>query len=108
MDYKATLADKILARQAKVAIVGLGYVGLPLARLFLDQGFSVLGLDVDPDKVEALKKGHTYIKHVSAAPFQQSYEAGAFAPTSNFIKFEYRNPKSETNIKFEFTNYQNN
>jgi UDP-N-acetyl-D-glucosamine dehydrogenase len=84
MDYKATLAGKILARQAKVGIVGLGYVGLPLARLFLDQGFSVLGLDVDPEKVQALKKGHTYIKHVSASPFQQRYEAGAFAPTSDF------------------------
>jgi len=50
--------------KSKVAIVGLGYVGLPLSLQFARSGVQVLGLDIDPDKVTALNEGRSYIKHV--------------------------------------------
>jgi UDP-N-acetyl-D-glucosamine dehydrogenase len=50
----------------KVAIVGLGYVGLPLSLQFARSGVHVLGLDIDADKVLALNQGRTYIRHVPA------------------------------------------
>ena len=50
----------------KIAIVGLGYVGLPLSLQFARSGVTVLGLDIDPAKVEALNAGRSYIKHISA------------------------------------------
>ncbi|MEM7682857.1 MAG: nucleotide sugar dehydrogenase [Planctomycetota bacterium] len=58
------LHAKIVDRSAVVAVVGLGYVGLPLARVFWDAGFSVLGLDNDPEKIAHLADGRTYLKHL--------------------------------------------
>ena len=49
---RGILLDKINTRQARVAILGLGYVGLPLATVFADAGFSVIGIDLDKRKVE--------------------------------------------------------
>jgi UDP-N-acetyl-D-glucosamine dehydrogenase len=51
----------------KIAVVGLGYVGLPLSIQFARSGVTVLGLDVDAEKVELLNKGRSYIKHIDAA-----------------------------------------
>ena len=59
-----TLADKIADRTAIVGIIGLGYVGLPLAIAFAERGFPVLGFDVDQAKIEALARGESYIKHL--------------------------------------------
>ena len=58
------LTDKIRSRTAKVGIVGLGYVGLPLAMEFAKAGFPVTGIDVQPSKVEALNAGRSYIQDV--------------------------------------------
>ena len=58
------LLNKIRARRAMVGIIGLGYVGLPLARCFVAQGFPVLGFDVDRAKVEKLQRGESYIGHI--------------------------------------------
>src|SRR5262245_24281686 len=55
---------RIDARTAKVGIVGMGYVGLPLALLFSEQKFSVTGLDIDPEKVKALNAGRSYIYRI--------------------------------------------
>jgi UDP-N-acetyl-D-glucosamine dehydrogenase len=52
---------------ATVGIVGMGYVGLPLARAMFDAGFHVLGFDIDPAKVEALNRGENYLKHLGAS-----------------------------------------
>ncbi len=81
---KSLLIQKIKSRNAEIAVIGLGYVGLPLARLFCEQGFSVLGLDVDQDKVDALKEGRTYIKHIDSAPFREWHVQGFFAPSADF------------------------
>ena len=50
----------------KIAIVGLGYVGLPLSLQFARSGVTVLGLDIDPAKVESLNAGRSYIKHITS------------------------------------------
>ncbi len=70
---KATLLAKIKNRSACVAIIGLGYVGLPLAVAFAEAGFPVIGIDVDASKVDAINAinainaGHSYISDISSA-----------------------------------------
>jgi len=58
-----TLQQKIDERTAVVGVVGLGYVGLPLAYVFNQAGFPTLGFDVDPSKIDALADGRNYIRH---------------------------------------------
>ena len=65
-DAFASLRSRIDDKTASVGIIGLGYVGLPLARAFVDGGFPVLGFDVDPAKVERLRRGESYIGHIPA------------------------------------------
>ena len=57
----ATLEEKIADKSAKVGIVGLGYVGLPLIRAFVNAGFHCIGYDVDQSKVDSLLSGKSYI-----------------------------------------------
>jgi UDP-N-acetyl-D-glucosamine dehydrogenase len=59
-----TMLDRIQSRHAKVGIIGLGYVGLPLALLFAEEGFPVVGFDIDDKKVRALTEGRSYIYRV--------------------------------------------
>ena len=63
-DHAQALASKINDRSALVGIIGLGYVGLPLALAFTEKGFTVLGFDVDPVKVDKINSGDCYIKHL--------------------------------------------
>jgi UDP-N-acetyl-D-glucosamine dehydrogenase len=62
---KDELLRKISAHHAKVGIIGLGYVGLPLAKSFSAKGFAVLGFDIDRVKVERLQRGESYIGHIA-------------------------------------------
>ena len=68
----------------KIAVVGLGYVGLPLSLQFTRSGVNVLGLDIDPAKVTALNQGKSYIKHIEAADIAAAVKAGAFAAATDF------------------------
>ncbi len=70
----------------KIAVVGLGYVGLPLSLQFAKAGVNVLGLDVDPQKVEALNAGRSYIKHIEAAEIAEAVNAGAFSASADFSR----------------------
>src|SRR6267154_6692255 len=70
----------------KVAIVGLGYVGLPLSLQFARSGANVLGLDIDPAKVDALNQGRSYIRHVPAETVAEQVTAGRLAATTNFAR----------------------
>lgn len=70
------LKQLIAARTARIGIVGLGYVGLPLALRFVEVGFPVLGLDIDESKVTKLNRGESYIEHISAASVQKATAAG--------------------------------
>ncbi|WP_274517598.1 NAD(P)-binding domain-containing protein [Desulfocurvibacter africanus] len=64
---RAQLLRKLQDKSASIGIVGLGYVGLPLAKLYLQNGFLVYGFDIDEKKVAALMEGRSYIEHVDAA-----------------------------------------
>src|SRR5690349_14491608 len=68
----------------KIAIVGLGYVGLPLSLQFARSGVTVLGLDIDPAKVESLNAGRSYIKHISADAIAAAVKAKTFSASADF------------------------
>ena len=87
-DRKTKLIAMIENRTAKVGIIGLGYVGLPLAIHFGKSGFPVVGFDLDIQKIEKLRKGESYIKHVSIEPMNEMIEAGRFDVTSDFDRLE--------------------
>lgn len=78
------LERRIRSRQAVVGILGLGYVGLPLVRLFARSGFPVLGFDIDPFKIEKLRRGESYIKSVDSATLRKIRRR--FEPTSDFAR----------------------
>lgn len=70
----------------KIAVVGLGYVGLPLSMQFARSGCQVLGLDVDETKVRALSKGHSYIRHIPSETLPPLLEAGVFEASTDFSR----------------------
>lgn len=82
-EFTADLLRKIRSRQARVGIIGLGYVGLPLARAFSAKGFSVLGFDIDSTKVTRLQSGQSYIGHIAAAVIGEMRQRG-FEATHRF------------------------
>jgi len=79
------LEHKIRQRQARVAIIGLGYVGLPLALLYVEQKFPVTGFDIDERKVTALTNGASYIFRIPANEIQQARAKG-FEATSDYSR----------------------
>jgi len=78
------LIDKIKSKEAKIGVIGLGYVGLPLVIEFCRANFKVIGFDIDPGKIELLKQGKSYIKHIDASEIAQNSKH--FLPTSDFSK----------------------
>ena len=78
------LKGRIDSREACIGVVGLGYVGLPLALEFAKAGFRVTGFDLDAEKVRALSGGGSYIEDVNAAELAQVVQSGRFTPTSEF------------------------
>ena len=78
------LLQKIKERTATVGVIGLGYVGLPLVLEFSKAGFPVVGLDVDPGKVDRLAKGESYIRHIPAEKIARLVESGKFEATTDF------------------------
>jgi UDP-N-acetyl-D-glucosamine dehydrogenase len=85
-DHCHALADRIARREATVAVVGLGYVGLPLVKVFLARGFRVLGFDTDASKVAALKAGRSYIRHIPAAEVAAMNATGRFDATADMAR----------------------
>lgn len=79
-----TLLEKIKSKQAKIGVIGLGYVGLPLVIEFCKAGFEVSGFDVDMEKVALLKQGKSYIKHIEASRITK--HSALFTPTTDFSK----------------------
>ena len=80
---KKGLLEKIQNRSAQVAVVGLGYVGLPLALRFSECGFRVIGIDTDAERVAQLAKGRTYIARYEDSRIQKAVQKG-FRPTTSF------------------------
>jgi len=81
------LKTKIEQRQARVAIIGLGYVGLPLALLYSEQEFPVTGFDIDTRKVSTLNSGGSYIYRITAPEIQRA-KAQGFSATSEYAQLE--------------------
>src|SRR5437773_4166646 len=72
----------------KIAIVGLGYVGLPLSMQFARSGVEVLGLDIDPVKVDSLNRGKSYIKHIESKTIRAQLTAKRFSASTDFNKIQ--------------------
>ncbi|MDB4985583.1 MAG: UDP-N-acetyl-D-glucosamine dehydrogenase [Myxococcaceae bacterium] len=87
-DIAEQLCRKIELKAAQVGIIGLGYVGLPLALTFVEAGFQVTGFDTDPKKVEALTHGRSYIRHIEPPRIAQSVADGRFRATAEFDALE--------------------
>jgi len=77
------LKTRIQQRQARIGIIGLGYVGLPLALLYSEQKFRVTGFDIDPRKIDSLAKGSSYIYRIAAEEIQ-SAQAHGFSATADY------------------------
>jgi len=79
-----SLNTKIANNDVTVTVVGMGYVGLPLALNFAKAGLRTFGLDIDPQKVATLNRGESYIEHIEAARIATVLEGGNFVATTEF------------------------
>ncbi|MCE5325879.1 MAG: nucleotide sugar dehydrogenase [Planctomycetaceae bacterium] len=82
------LVSKIKSKKAIIGVVGLGYVGLPLVREFTGSGVQVMGFDVDPEKVKALKAGKSYIEHIPSSTVKKMIAGGLFEATTDFSRMK--------------------
>ncbi len=85
-DALPTLLEKIEQRQALIGVIGLGYVGLPLAVVFAEAGHQVLGIDLDARKVDAIGRGESYIEDIPAERLRPLVAEGRLAATSDFAE----------------------
>src|ERR1700687_6331670 len=76
--------------QLKVGIIGCGYVGLPLALRFAEAGHRVVGFDTDPEKVNKLNAGKSYIAHIPVNKIQQFVNSKHFSASSDFPRLQER------------------
>ncbi len=87
-----TVYDELLhafqRKTARVGVIGLGYVGLPLVQAFLRCGFPVMGFDVDSQKVAALRAGRSYIRHIGSEWIVPSLAEGRFTPTDDMSRLD--------------------
>ncbi len=84
MSIKQTLLDRLKTRQATVGIVGLGYVGLPLAVEFAAEGFTVIGVDLSASKVESINRGESYIPDIPTDRLKPLVEAGKLRASTSY------------------------
>ena len=78
--------EKIKSKQAIIGIVGLGYVGLPLASAFCHQNIHVVGFDIDQEKIDTIEKNQSYIKHIGDDAIKEMRADGLFNVTTDFAK----------------------
>ena len=78
------LLEKIRSKTAVVGVIGLGYVGLPLVKTFLQKGFRVVGFDVDAKKVDLLNRGRTYIRQITSAELRRFLGLRKFKASADF------------------------
>ncbi|HEY3477241.1 MAG TPA: UDP-N-acetyl-D-glucosamine dehydrogenase, partial [Anaerolineales bacterium] len=84
MSIKETLIEDLKAKRARVAILGLGYVGLPLGVVFAEAGFHVTGVDPDARKVDCLNSGASYIPDVKSEAVERLVRSGHLKATTDF------------------------
>jgi UDP-N-acetyl-D-glucosamine dehydrogenase len=80
------LEEKIRRRSARIGVIGLGYVGLPLALTFAEAGFEVLGFDLDPEKVEDVNDGRCYIKHLRGDRLVEARRSGRLSASADLAR----------------------
>ncbi len=80
------LSEKISASTATIGIIGMGYVGLPLAKTFIDKGFTVLGFDINQNFIDQLNAGQSYIHHIPSATIGAARATNRFSATSDFAQ----------------------
>ena len=78
------LLERIDSRRARIGVIGQGYVGLPLALVFCEAGFPVVGFDLDPAKVTALNRGESYIKHIGPERVAAAVAGSRYRATADF------------------------
>jgi len=78
--------DRIASREAKIGVIGLGYVGLPLILEFCEKGFPALGFDVDPPKIEKLNSGKSYITYLPSERIARQVDEGRLEATDDFSR----------------------
>ena len=81
-----SILRKLQNHDARVGIIGLGYVGLPLALTFYRAGFDVTGFDLDPEKIRHLEQGESYIRHIGIEAVRAACRSGRFHPTGDFSR----------------------
>jgi len=86
MTADAQLIEKFTSRNARIGVIGMGYVGLPLALTFAGQGFHAFGFDIDETKVDKLMGGESYIRHLPADATTKLISSGKFTPTADFAR----------------------
>ncbi len=80
------LETALASKTARIAVVGLGYVGLPLIRAFVAAGYRTVGFDVDEEKVERLRAGRSYIGHIPSEWIARCVDEGTFEPTAEMSR----------------------
>src|SRR5512137_2948225 len=88
MDIEGRLVQKILDKKALIGIIGMGYVGLPLILRFCEEGFRVLGFDIDSKKVATLKRGKSYLKSIPSPRISQIVRSGLLEVTDDFSRLD--------------------
>ena len=88
------LAELIESRRAEIGVVGLGYVGLPLAVAFARAGFRVTGIERDPEKVAQINAGRSYVGGVPESELRPIVEDGRLRATTSFRARRCRRPSS--------------
>jgi UDP-N-acetyl-D-glucosamine dehydrogenase len=84
MGDEMDLLTKIKRHEAKIGVIGMGYVGLPLLLEFVKENFPTIGFDIDPTKVKELNAGKSYIKHIPSIKIKEAVDKGKFKATADF------------------------
>src|SRR5438132_4721376 len=85
---KQALLEKITTRSLRVAVIGLGYVGLPLATAFAEAGFRVTGIDIDQHKVDLANEGKSYIPDIASTTLQQLLDTRRLQFTTDYAALQ--------------------
>jgi UDP-N-acetyl-D-glucosamine dehydrogenase len=83
---KEKLLKKIESKDFTVGVVGMGYVGLPLILCFIEKGFRAIGIDIDKKKIDTIRNGKSYIKHIPEERILNAMNSNLFIPTTEFSK----------------------
>jgi UDP-N-acetyl-D-glucosamine dehydrogenase len=84
--HHQALLKRLRNKEALIGVVGLGYVGLPLSLTYAEQGYRVLGLDIDTSKIEAIQEGKSYIQHIAGGRVEAARNQQRLEATSDFAR----------------------